>query len=187
MEHTDRFLVEMFHNYAFKESISVENLKLWLLILTKTLFLITILIKLTLGNIFIKVKKSARAAPLSQNSWYIFQMQITPLLRRPQGPQGCLEKQNCPLSSNLAVWCAKIGPKTQKLQETRFFLTFQLLDPILAHQTAKFELSGQFCFTRHPWGPWGRQSSGMKPKSADPVSVSSRLVYLAPKSRVSAF
>jgi hypothetical protein len=66
--HTDRFLVEMFHNYAFKESISVENLKLWLLILTKTLFLITILIKLTLGNIFIKVKKSARAAPLSQNS-----------------------------------------------------------------------------------------------------------------------
>ena len=116
--HTDRFLVEMFHNYAFKESISVENLKLWLLILTKTLFLITILIKLTLGNIFIKVKKSARAAPLSQNSWYIFQMQITPLLRRPQGPQGCLEKRNCPLSSNLAVWCAKIGPKTQKLQKS---------------------------------------------------------------------
>ena len=66
--HTDRFLVEMFHNYAFKECISVENLKLWLLILTKTLFLMTILIKLTLGNIFIKVKKSARAAPLSQNS-----------------------------------------------------------------------------------------------------------------------
>ena len=67
-EHTDRFLVEMFHNYTFKECISVENLKLWLLILTKTLFLMTILIKLTLGNIFINVKKSNRAAPLSQNS-----------------------------------------------------------------------------------------------------------------------
>ena len=66
--HTDQFLVEMFHNYTFKECISVENLKLWLLILTKTLFLMTILIKLTLGNIFIEVKKSARAAPLSQNS-----------------------------------------------------------------------------------------------------------------------
>ena len=38
LKHTDRFLVEMFHNYAFKECISVENLKLWLLILTKTLF-----------------------------------------------------------------------------------------------------------------------------------------------------
>ena len=52
------------------------------------------------------------------------------------------------------------------------FWTFQLLDPILAHQTAKFKLSGQFCFTRHPWGSWGCQSSGMKPKSADPVTVS---------------
>ena len=40
------------------------------------------------------------------------------LLRRPQGPQRCLEKQNYPLSWNLAVWCAKIGPKTQKLQKT---------------------------------------------------------------------
>ena len=38
--------------------------------------------------------------------------QITPLLRHPHGPQGCLEKQNCPLSLNLVVWCAKIGPKS---------------------------------------------------------------------------
>ena len=49
-----------------------------------------------------------------KNSWNIFQIQITPLLWRSQGPQGCLEKRNCPLSLNLAVWCAKIGPKTQK-------------------------------------------------------------------------
>jgi hypothetical protein len=47
----------------------------------------TILIKLTLGNIFTNLKKSTRVAPLSQNSWYIFEMQITPLLRRPQGHQ----------------------------------------------------------------------------------------------------
>ena len=35
-----------------------------------------------------------------------------PLLWLPQGPQGCLEKQNHPLSSNLVVWNAKIGPKS---------------------------------------------------------------------------
>ena len=35
-----------------------------------------------------------------------------PLLWRPQGPQGCLEKQNHSLSLNLVAWCAKIGPKT---------------------------------------------------------------------------
>ena len=29
------------------------------------------------------------------------------------------------------------------------------------HQTTKFKLNGQFCFSRHPWGPWGRLSSGV--------------------------
>ena len=43
---------------------------------------------------------------------------VTTLFRRPQGSQGCLEKQNHPLSSNLVVWCAKIGPKTKKVQKT---------------------------------------------------------------------
>ena len=37
---------------------------------------------------------------------------VTPLFRRPQGSQGCLEKQNHPLISNLVLWCAKIGPKS---------------------------------------------------------------------------
>ena len=37
---------------------------------------------------------------------------FNPLLRRPQGPQGCLEKPNCPLSLNLVVWCTKIGSKS---------------------------------------------------------------------------
>jgi hypothetical protein len=39
------------------------------------------------------------------------------------------------------------------------FKSFWVLGPILVHQTAKFKLSGQFCFSRHPWGPWERQSS----------------------------
>ena len=98
-----------------------------------------------------------------------------PLLWLPQDPQGCLEKQNHSLISNLVLWCAKIGPKshnfwktsemTRKTTKTDGFLTvfwsFWVLGPILAHQTAKFELSGQFCFSRHPWGPWGHQSSGV--------------------------
>ena len=87
---------------------------------------------------------------------YIFQIQITPLFRRPQGPQGYLEKQNYPLSLNLVVWCAKIGPKTKKLQKicqntiifdnyfvnSEVFQTFLVLGPMLVHQTTKFELSG---------------------------------------------
>ena len=45
-----------FQNYAFKGCLSLETTKLWLLIPTKTLFLMTLIIKLTLGNNFIKVK-----------------------------------------------------------------------------------------------------------------------------------
>ena len=81
---------------------------------------------------------------------------VTPLFRRPQGSQGCLEKRNHPLSSNLVVWCAKIGPKTKKVRKTSeltkksvkndgfltVFQSFLVLGPILAHQTTKFELSG---------------------------------------------
>ena len=43
---------------------------------------------------------------------------VTPLFRCPQGCQGCLEKQNHPLSWNLVVWCPKIWPKTKKVQKT---------------------------------------------------------------------
>ena len=39
--------------------------------------------------------------------------------------------------------------------------SFWYLSPILANQTAKFKLSGQFCFSKHPWGSWGRLSSGV--------------------------
>ena len=54
---------------------------------------------------------------------------------------------------------------TRKTSKNDGFLTvfqsFLVLGPILAHQTIKFKLSGQFRFSRHPWGPWGRLSSGV--------------------------
>ena len=100
---------------------------------------------------------------------------VNPLFRRSQGSQGCLVKWNHPLSWMLVVWCAKIGPKTKKLQKTcqntiifdiclvnsEVFQTFLVLGSILAHQTTKFELSGWFHFSRHPCGPWGRLNSGV--------------------------
>ena len=36
--HTGRFWVELFQNYGFKEWIFLKDLKLWLFVLTKTLF-----------------------------------------------------------------------------------------------------------------------------------------------------
>ena len=55
--HTDRFLVEMFHNYAFNNCVSVENLKLWLLILTKTLFFNDHTYKTDIGQHFHRSEK----------------------------------------------------------------------------------------------------------------------------------
>ena len=140
----------------------------------------------------LKKKKIARWCRHLKNSWNIFQIQITPLFRRPQGPNGCLEKQNYPLNLNLVVWCAKIGPKTKKLQKTcqntiifdiffvnsEVFLAFLVLGPILAHQSTKFQLSGWFCFPRHPWEPWGRLNSGVAQELAKSVTVKSANVFI---------
>ena len=60
-----------------------------------------ILIKLTLDTIFIKVKKSARAAQLSQNNQKkIIKLLYPLLLRRPQEPQ---KMRQYPLDSNLEI------------------------------------------------------------------------------------
>ena len=106
-----------------------------------------------------------------KNSWNIFQIQITPLLWRSQGPQGCLEKQNCPLSLNLAVWCAKIGPKTQKfkknIKKPSFFVVFLSFlrffeySRIFSAPNCQIPTQWTICFSRHPWRPWGCQSSGV--------------------------
>ena len=106
----------------------------------------------------------------------------TPLFRRPQGSQGCLEKWNYPLTWNLVDWCAKIGPKTKKVWKTSeltkknmskmmVFQSFLVLGPILGHQTTKFELSGWFRFSRHPWKPWGSLNSGVTQELAKSVTV----------------
>ena len=79
------------------------------------------IIKVTSGFNLKKTNFFARWHQHPQNSWNIFWLQITPLFRCLQGPQGCLEKQNHPLSSNLVVWRAKIWPKSKKLQKTIIF------------------------------------------------------------------
>jgi hypothetical protein len=74
------------------------------------------IIKVTSGFNLKKTNFFARWRQHLQNSWNIFQIQITSLFRCSQGPQGCLEKQNYPVSLNLVVWRAKIGPKTSHTQ-----------------------------------------------------------------------
>ena len=73
-------------------------------------------------------------------------VQVSPNFNSASPSERCLEKQNYPLRSNLVVWCAKIGPQTQKLQKTKHpFVVFRVISEvqrinndlglILAHQT----------------------------------------------------
>ena len=93
--------VDLFENYAIV-AMQSDNVT----------FLSFKIIKVTSGFNLKKTIFFTRWRCHPKNSWNIFQIQITPLLWRSQGPQGCLEKQNCPLSLNLAVWFAKIGLKS---------------------------------------------------------------------------
>ena len=99
--------VNLFENYAVA-AMQSDNVT----------FLSFKIFKMTSGFNLKKTIFFARWCQHPQNSWNIFQIQITPLFRRPQGPRGCREKRNYPLSLNLVVWCTKIGPKTKKLQKT---------------------------------------------------------------------
>ena len=66
LSHTGLIGSRFIQNYAFKGWLSLENMKLWLLLLIKTPFLMTLIIKLTLGNIFIKVKNPPGGATLTK-------------------------------------------------------------------------------------------------------------------------
>ena len=61
--------------------------------------------KIIKGTSVFNLKKTAEILSNTNNSTTL----------TPPGPQGCLEKQNHPLSWNLVVWWAKIGYKTKKL------------------------------------------------------------------------
>ena len=87
-------------------------------IIDKYTFWMFILIKSTLGNIFIKVKKSARAVPLSHKIKTNLTTLLSPILTHPQESQGCQKMPQYPLNINLEVWCAKIELKLNNLWKT---------------------------------------------------------------------
>ena len=64
--HTGLICSRFFQKYAYKGWLSLETMKFWLLVLTKTLFLMTLIIKLTLGNIFIKMKNPPGGATVTK-------------------------------------------------------------------------------------------------------------------------
>ena len=118
LHHTGLIGSRSFQNYAFKGWFSLETMKLWLLVLTKTLFLMTLVIKLTLGNIFIKSEKSTRRRHRHKTIKTNLKTLVSPLLICPQRSHGCQKMRHDPLNMPVEVWCAKIAPKLKNIRKS---------------------------------------------------------------------
>ena len=75
----------------------------------------TLIIKLTLGNIFIKVKNPPGGATVTNLIKTNLKTHGSPLLTRPQGSQGCQKMGQEPLNMPVEVWCANIAPKLKNI------------------------------------------------------------------------
>ena len=64
------YLLQILSKLCFQKVVLSGNYAIVAISTDKNTFLMTLIIELTLGNIFIKVKKSARAAPLSQMIYF---------------------------------------------------------------------------------------------------------------------
>ena len=109
------YLLQILSKLCFQRMSFSGNYEIVAISIDKNTFLMTLIIKLTLGNIFIKSEKSAR--------WWChrhkiiktnLKTHISPLLTRPQRFQGCQKMRQDPLKMPVEVWCAKIAPKLKK-------------------------------------------------------------------------
>ena len=64
---------------------------------------------------FLKNEKSARWRHRHKIVKTNLKTNISPLLTRPQGSQGCQKMRQDPLNMPVEVWCAKIAPKLKNI------------------------------------------------------------------------
>ena len=117
----------------------------------------------TLGGTFSKRNHETFQENKNKNQWFEIKWVVlmAAYLNQPSNISSALALK-LDLNPRIFKKPQKWHEKQQKMMVfPTVFWSFWVLDPILAHQTAKFKLSGQFCFSRHPWGPWERQSSGV--------------------------
>ena len=173
-DHTGLICSRFFQNYAFKGWLSLETMKLWLLVLTKILFFNDLNYKADIGQHFLKSEKSARRRHRHNIIKTNLKTLVSPLLMRPQGSQGCQKMLQDPVNMPVEVWCAKIAPKLKNiwkgLRRQGFFDCFPfnfdvfwslcLLGAILAQKENSFIFRKKNVIFWHPRDPWGRINSG---------------------------
>ena len=81
-------------------------------------FLMILIIKLTLGNIFMKVKNPPGGATVTKKFKTNLKTHVSPLLIRSQRSKGCQKMHKDPLNMPVEVCCAKIAPKLRNIQKS---------------------------------------------------------------------
>ena len=136
----------------------------------------TLIIKLTLGNTFIKVKNPPGGRHHHKIIITNLKTLVSPLLTRPQRSQWCQNLRQDPLNMQVEVWRAKIAPKLKNIQKClrkqgfswHFFFNFDgfwslcLLRAILAQKENSFIFEKKIVIFWHPWDSWGCVNSGKK-------------------------
>ena len=94
--------------------------------------------------------------------------------------QGCLMKQNHPLSSNLMVWCAKIGSKTKNpwktIKKPSYFDVFLSFWPNFSAPNYQIWTQWMISLLQTPLGSLGRLSNGVKHKLYKSVTVKLQII-----------
>ena len=114
--HTGLISSRSFENYAFKGWVSLKIMKLWLLVLTKTLFN-DLDYKADIGQHFHKSEESARWLHCHKIIKKNLKTLVSPLLTHPQGSQGCQKMCQDQLNMPVEVWCAKITPQIEEFSK----------------------------------------------------------------------
>ena len=98
-------------------SSTLQFLQFWNQNVVNILFLVLESLEVISGFISKLMKKFSRWRH-HWNIWHLsLKTKISPLLGRPQGPQGCQKMGHYPLNLDLEVWCSNIAPKLNKLQK----------------------------------------------------------------------
>ena len=92
-----------------------ENYEIVAISTDENIFLIVLIIKLTLGNIFMKVKNLPGGATVTKKFKTNLKTHVSPLLIRSQRSKGCQKMHKDPLNMPVEVCCAKIAPKLRNI------------------------------------------------------------------------
>ena len=118
LRHTGLMSSNSFQITTLTACINLKIQPLWLWKVILSLFIHVKSIKVISGFNLRKWKKSARWLCHTEKSKTNLKKLISPLLTRPQGPQGCQKMRHHPLNKLMEVWCANIEPKLQKVWKT---------------------------------------------------------------------